>query len=464
MFLSLFRALLSRMVCRPFALVLILAGFAHGQAGPVLAPQPTLGWNSWDSYGLRITEQQFRDNAKVLATRLKPFGYNTAVIDEGWFLRNPEARPHPEQLQFEIDGNGRYLPVPARFPGSMEGGKNLGFKQLSAWLHAQGLQFGIHIVRGIPRESVKQNLPIEGSSLTITDAADQSDACPWDPTNWGVKDNAAGQAWYDSLLRQYAAWGVDFLKVDCIADHPYRVSEIRQIHLAIQHSGRPIILSLSPGPTQLVHAQEVGSLAQMWRISDDIWDIWDGDKGWPRAIKRQFEPAAEWVKYAHPGNWPDADMLPVGELRPYPDVASARHTRLTPDEQHTQISLWAFARSPLIVGANLTLLDRETEQLLTNRDILAIDQNALASRQLLHQDNLVIWSADLPGGRSAVGMFNLGESAMPVSKSFADLKLPAGNYTVRNAWEGGTPAERKSVDASVPAHGVVVLILERRTR
>ena len=272
---------------------------------------------------------------------------------------NPEDRPKPELLKYAVDENGRFIPVTARFPSALQNGKNTGFQELANSVHAKGLKFGVHIVRGIPRESVLRNLPIEGSAFKAQDAADQSDPCPWDPTSWGIKDTAAGQAWYDSLLRQYASWGVDFLKVDCIADHPYKASEIRQINLAIQRSGRDMVLSLSPGPTAVEHHAEIAELAQMWRISNDIWDIWVGNSDFPIGIKNQFENAARWAQYTKPGNWPDADMLPVGELRPYPDVGPApRHTRLTPAEQQTQLSLWAMARSPLIIGANLTLLDR----------------------------------------------------------------------------------------------------------
>src|SRR5437762_150298 len=142
--------------------------------------------------------------------------------------------------------------------------------------------FGIHIVRGIPKQAVADNLPIGGSAFHAPDAADRAATCPWDDANWGVSDNAAGQAWYDDLIRQYASWGVDFLKVDCISDHPYRPTEIRQIALAIQHSGRDVVLSLSPGPTSVEHHAEVAELAQMWRVSNDIWDIWDsGTREYP---------------------------------------------------------------------------------------------------------------------------------------------------------------------------------------
>jgi hypothetical protein len=422
-----------------------------------------MGWNSWDSYGLTIDEAQFRANVRIQAAKLKPFGWNYSVIDEGWFLRNPQDRPRPDLLQYELDAYGRYVPVPARFPSALNPqGQNAGFAELARWVHAQGLQFGIHIVRGIPRESVRRNLPIDGSAFHAADAADQSDACPWDPTNWGIKDNAAGQAWYDALLRQYAAWGVDFLKVDCIADHPYKLSEIRQIHLAIEHSGRPMVLSLSPGPTALSHAAEVAALAQMWRISDDIWDLWKTDAPFPRTVDSQFAPTAAWAPYARPGNWPDADMLPLGELRPSPGGGPGpRHTRLTPDEQRTMLTLWAMARSPLILGANLTMLDAPTLRLLTNRDLIRIDQTSTASRQVLDEGGLVVWTSDLPGGKFALAAFNRGDAPLHVSRELSALRLAPGAWQTRDVWQSADASTTSALARTIPPHGCVLLLLRR---
>ena len=213
-----------------------------------------MGWNSWDAYGLTITEAQFRDNVKVMKAKLLPFGWRYAVIDEGWFFENPEVRKDESMLIYAIDRYGRYVPTPLRFhsagPQTRPEGcatdakmrlpatvQETSFAALGERVHAQGLLIGRHIVRGVPRAAVERGLPTEGSGCHVQDAADTSDACPWDPTNWGVKDNAAGQAWYDSLLRQYASWGVDLLKVDCISDHPYRAAEIRMIRRAIDKSG-----------------------------------------------------------------------------------------------------------------------------------------------------------------------------------------------------------------------------------
>jgi alpha-galactosidase len=254
------------------------------------------------------------------------------------------------------------------------------------------------------------------------------------------------------------------VKVDCIADHPYKPAEIRQLALAIQRSGRDIVLSLSPGPTSVDHHAEVAELAQMWRISDDVWDLWDrGQQDWPIGVKNQFDNAARWAQYTRPGNWPDADMLPVGELSPFPDVGpNARHTRLTPDEQHTQLSLWSMARSPLIVGANLTLLDDATLRLLTNPDILSIDQTAVASRQVLHDGDLVIWSADLPGNRYAVAAFNLGDKPMKVDRAFESLGVAAGQYNAKNAWTGEKLGDTSRISAMLDPHASIVLVLNKR--
>jgi hypothetical protein len=478
-------------------LILALAGQPASTQSPSPSSQtapaakvaltPPMGWNSWDSYGLTITEEQFRANVKVEANELKSFGWNYAVIDEGWFFFNPEDRPKPDTLVYALDANGRYVPVPERFPssgkptlvqmGSSEPHpaykllittESTSFKPLAEWVHAQGLKFGIHIVRGIPRASVERNLPIADSSFHTADAADTTDACPWDPTNWGVRNNAAGQAWYDSLLSQYADWGVDLIKVDCIASHPYKIDEIRMIRRAIDKTGRPMVLSLSPGPTSLENAAEVAAVAQMWRISDDVWDVWSNDNGkaFPQSITGQFAKTAAWAQYVKPGNWPDADMLPIGELRPVPGDGQPRTTRLTPTEQRTMLTLWAMARSPLILGANLTLLDDATLKLLTNPDLIRIDQTATRSGQVIHDGDIIAWTADLPpdspDGSIALALFNTGESQVVLDSSFEAYNLEAATYRVKDVWTGKTVNKVKSVQSlTLEPHASVLWLLKK---
>jgi alpha-galactosidase len=459
------------------------------------APTPPMGWNSWDAYGLRITEAQFRDNVAVLRNRLLPFGWRYAVIDEGWFFENPEDRPKPDTLHYALDAHGRYVPVPARFPSARSDVhavtetraaqaklaatiEETSFKPLADWVHAQGLLFGIHIVHGIPRASVERNMPIADSGFHAQDAADTNDACPWDPTNWGVKDNAAGQAWYDALIKQYAAWGVDFLKVDCILEKTYKPTEIRQIRRAIDKTGRKMVLSLSEGPANPSHEPELASLSNMWRISDDFWDVWamaqKPGETVPQPLTGQFDRVATWSKFdLKPGQWPDADMLPFGELRPSPGWGEPRHTRLTPDEQRTVMTLWSMGQSPLILGANLTLLDPATLQLLTNRNLLAIDQHAVLRgrpMQGFETGDLRVWRAEVHPARLgsapevAVALFNLSDKPMAIDRSVSELGLlRAGESEARgvlDVWAGTEMPRLQRVRVTIPPHGCV--LLERR--
>lgn len=433
----------------PFALAIIglsLLTFRPAQSqqpsqDSPFAQRPPLGWNSWDAYGLTIDEAQFRDNVAVMNRQLKPFGYRYALIDEGWFLADPNDLNTSHPVHYEVDDHGRYVPVPARFPSAMQDGTNTGFRTLSHDVHALGLKFGVHIVRGIPRVAVASNTPIANSRFHALDAADKNDACPWDPTNWGVSDTPAGQAWYDALLQQYAAWGVDYLKVDCVSDHPYKLGEIRMIHRAIEKTGRPILLSLSPGPTSEGRASELQQYAQMWRISDDIWDYWRAPKG---AIYDQFVLAAGWVPFAKQGTWPDADMLPVGYLGPHPGDGEARPTRLTHDEQITMMTLWSLAKSPLIVGANLTQLDPWTLRLLTNADVLAVDQTAHDQMQASREHDMISWIAKGENGVVYLALFNVGDRERLLARPFTFYGIPPGPYTATELW---TATKQDSMDA-----------------
>src|SRR5512146_3287412 len=340
------------------AVILVLTttiASSQESASPNRANTPPMGWNSWNSFGQIINEKQVRDIAAEMLKDLKPFGWQYIVIDEGWYISNPRESD-ATRYRFAITAEGRFIPDPSRFPSSAN---NAGFKPLANYIHSLGLKFGIHILRGIPREAVSRNLPIADSNFHARDAADESDACPWNSYNFGVRDNEAGQAYYDSILSLYASWTVDFIKVDCIADHPYKPAEIRMISEAIRKTGRPIVLSLSPGPTALEHANEVARYAEMWRTCNDFWDHWGTWKGheWSQGLLAQFQTAAEWAPHIATGHWPDSDMLPLGRLSPSPGAGEPRDTLLTRDEQRTMMTLWSIARSPLMMGGNLLQLD-----------------------------------------------------------------------------------------------------------
>jgi hypothetical protein len=441
------------------AAVLAAASLSHAQ-NP--APTPPMGWNSWDAYGLTIDETDYRANTAVLAG-LKQYGWQYAVIDEGWYMANPFGRTMDEK-KYLWDGNGLLIPATNRFPSAADGA---GFKPLADWVHAQGLKFGIHIVRGIPRQVVKDNLPIAGSSFHAADAADTTSPCPWDEGNWGVKDNAAGQAYYDSMLKLYAGWGLDFIKVDCISDHPYRLTEIRQIAEAITKTGRPIVLSLSPGPTAVEHAAEVGKYAQLWRISDDHWDVWaashkPGQSEFGFGIKDAFDRLAKWAPYTKTGNWPDEDMLPWGALTPHPGWGAPRQSRETRDEQQTEFTLWAIARSPLILGANLTKLDDFTRSLIANKEVIEINQKATESHPVTNLpagfDQVRVWEASeeaFARPPEFFALFNLDDK--PVTLHFTWNQFGVrGNKAARNLWSGNKMKVSAPVEVTLPAHGSTI--------
>jgi hypothetical protein len=211
----------------------------------------------------------------------------------------------------------------------------------------------------------------------------------------------------------------------------------------------------------------------MWRISNDFWDVWstDGKSDFPQSLKGQFDRLAAWSNFdLKPGQWPDADMLPLGELRPSPGWGDPRHTRLTPDEQKTVMTLWAITQSPLILGANLTLLDDATLRLLTNDEVLRLDQHATARGRPLpgfRTGDLRVWRAEVkPSHRLdspvRVALFNLTDAPMQVDRARRELGLPDDNshMWVREIWSKGFVSRAGNrVKLTIPPHGCVLLEL-----
>ena len=348
------------------------------------AKRPPMGWNSWDSFGTTLTETQAKAQADYLAANLKPHGWEYLVVDIQWYEPGAEGHSYREGAPLTMDGFGRLLPAPNKFPGSVNGA---GFKPLADYVHSLGLKFGIHLMRGIPRNAVKANLPIHGTDLHAQDIANTASICPWNPDMFGVDMAKPGaQAYYDSVFALIASWGVDYVKVDDIS-RPYHQNEkeIEAIRTAIDRTGRPIVLSLSPGETALSGADHVAKHANLWRISDDFWDTWT-------SLQDQFARLNNWNSHRRPGAWPDADMLPLGVLE-----LGQRSTRFTRDEQFTVMSLWSIARSPLMHGGDMTKTDDFTLSLLTNDEVLAVNQNSTNNRQLFSHGEFVAWVADVPG-------------------------------------------------------------------
>src|SRR5450755_2641272 len=417
-----------------------------------LAVTPPMGWNSWDGYGTTVKEADVKANAQWMAEHLKPFGWQYVVVDMEWFVANPVAEGNSKTSLYSIDSFGRYTPAVNRFPSAAN---DAGFKPLADYIHSLGLKFGIHILRGIPKQAVEKNLPIAGSSLHATDAADTSDTCPWNFDNYGMDASKPGaQAYYDSIAKLYSSWDVDFIKVDCISSRPYKGDEIRMLSTALSKTGRPIALSLSPGAAPLEKLKEMRKFANAWRISDDVWDLWHSTVDYPQGLGDQFPRIAKWAGMAQPGGWPDADMLPIGYLGPAPGWGQARQTRLTHDEQRTLLTLWSIFRSPLMVGGNLPSNDAWTTSLLTNTEVIAVDQHSRQNRPVISTSDMVVWTAQSETGEDRfLAVFNLDDHEQQVHYAWKDLGLNEPKYKIRDLWEHQDRGSSESLTLSLPPHG-----------
>ena len=401
-------------------------------AGSALTPTPPLGWNSYDSYGGDVTEAEVKANADWMASHLRKYGWQYIVIDADWYFPHPKTDETQESWEIMMDGYGRLLPAANRFPSAAG---NQGLKPLADYVHSKGLKFGVHIMRGIPRVAVRKNLPIFGTSAHAQDIANRKNTCGWSTLMYGVDTSKpAGQAYYDSLVSLLAKWGLDFIKADDMSEgtnplgETYHAPEIEALNKAIGKCGRPIVLSLSPGPAPVARIDHLRTYANMWRISEDMWDNW-------REIKEHFKLCREWIPYIGPGHWPDADMLPFGRLciRDFPD--SERRSRLTRDEQTTLMTLWSIFRSPLMTGGDLPTLGSFTESLLTNQEALNVDQKSSGNRELFARGDQVAWTANVPGSRERyLAVFNLGDgSPATVEVQWKELGL-TGKCAVRDLW------------------------------
>lgn len=402
------------------------------------ADTPPMGWNSWDAFATTVTEAQVKAQADYMAKNLARYGWRYIVVDIQWYEPDATGFQYRAGASLEMDQWGRLQPAPNKFPSAV---KNAGFKPLADYIHAKRLKFGIHMMRGIPRQAVLQNTAIKGAATRAADIADTNSICAWNADMYGVDMTRPGaQEYYDSLYAMFATWGVDFVKVDDLS-RPYHQPEIEAIRVAIDRSGRPMVLSTSPGETPLSAGEHVENHANIWRISDDFWDDWP-------ALLAQFKRLHDWTPYRGPGHFPDADMLPLGAIRLAAGYGGPAWTRFTHDEQLTMMSLWAIARSPLMMGGDMTRNDIFTLSLLTNGEVIAVNQKSSGNRQIFNRDGVVAWAADVPRSRDKyLAVFNTrdplpsdagssvaGKRASTVPVSLRELGL-TDRVRVRDLWQ-----------------------------
>ena len=415
------------------------------------AETPPMGWNSWDCFGPTVTEKEVKANADYMAKHLKQYGWEYVVVDIRWYVENTKAHGYNQtDPRYVMDEYGRLLPAVNRFPSAKEG---KGLKTLADYVHRKGLKFGIHIMRGIPVEAVKNNTPVLGSDAHAADIHSKQRQCRWLKDMYTIVPGRHGaQEYYDSIFKLYAAWGVDYVKVDNLSA-PYHSKEIEMIRRAIDKCGRPIVLSMSPGATPLQRAEHAKQHANLWRISGDFWDRWND-------IDRQFARCRNWAPHVGPGHWPDADMLPLGRIGIRAERGNDRMSRLTKDEQITLMTLWCIFRSPLMFGGDLPSNDDFTLSLITNSEVLAVNQNSTDNRELFNRQGHIAWTANVPNSRDKyVALFNTHDSASESEKTeqvrviFKDIGLET-QCAVRDLWAKKDLGVFSDVFAdAIPCHG-----------
>ncbi|MGF7142045.1 hypothetical protein HNQ56_000455 [Anaerotaenia torta] len=412
---------------------------------------PPMGWNSYDYYDTTVNEEQVKANADYMAAHMKEYGWEYIVVDIQWYAYDTGTQRNRHQYipfwKVEMDEYSRLLPCPDRFPSSANG---QGFKLLADYIHSLGLKFGIHIMRGIPRIAAHTQTKIYGTDRTANEIANPSNICFWNPDMYGLEaDREGAQEYYDSIFRLYAQWGVDFVKCDDICRHDMKSSEkeTEMLHKAIQNSGRPIVLSLSPGPALINKAWHYEKYANMWRITDDFWDSWP-------LLLNMFERCELWQNHVSEGCYPDCDMLPLAYIGK--GFGEERYTRFTKEEQITMMTLWCIFRSPLMIGAELPKLDQWTLELITNEKVLRLLTHSSGARQIMRDRQQAVWfSKDTEENAYYLAVFNLSDEEREISIAAEEVELEYfGGYTLEELWsKEKREASGQILNTMVSSHG-----------
>ncbi len=420
-----------------------------------VAQKPPLGWNSWDVFGADVTEEEVKATADYMAANLKDKGYEYVVIDIAWYA--PEAtavhekykEPYPDQ---RIDEYGRLIPAPNRFPSA----KNGSFKALADYLHDKGLKFGIHVMRGIPRQAVEQNTPIKGTEYHARDIVMYEKTCTFYDGLLSIDMSKPGaQEYYNSIVELYADWGVDFIKADDMTSYPPKLDEGKALRYAIEQVERPIVLSFSPGAVNSWDRSYLHHYADMYRISGDFWDEW-------KDLKEMFQRARIFKGHTGPGGWADCDMIPLGKINIRGERGDgARMSRFTPEEYQTLMSLWTIYRSPLMLGMDLTQMDDYTYSVITNEDALDINQNSINNKEhRFERDKYTIWTATSSDkSEYYVAMFNLTDKTMEMGIDLSEIGYKSAS-AVKDIWTGEkTVPQGTTISHQVLPHHVKYMIV-----
>lgn len=427
------------------------------------AKTPPLGWNSWDCFGAAVNEEQLIANADYMAKHLKQYGWEYVVCDIQWYEPKSRDNDYNNFTELEMDEYGRLIPAENRFPSS-KGGK--GFKPIADYVHSLGLKFGIHIMRGVPRQAAAKNCKIYGSDKTCRQIAHHFSVCSWNTDMYGLYNCQGAQDYYNSIINMYAEWGIDFIKCDdiCVTefrkwDNPYTADyEIEMLRKAIDNCGREIVLSLSPGPAPREKADHLCKNANMWRLTGDFWDRWE-------PLYNMFDKCAQWQGVSAKGNYPDCDMLPIGRLSKNGTCHGPqnRMSQFTKAEQYTLMSLWGIFKSPLMIGGNLPDNDDFTLSLLTNSEYMEMHAKSYGARQIAREEKngkgKIVWAANGKGCKY-IALFNTGDKEKVLKVDLSTVLMPDTNYKVLDIWQKEQLGSFKNtISLSVAPHGARLLKL-----
>jgi alpha-galactosidase len=394
--------------------------------GQTIALTPPMGWNSWNCWGSRVTAEKVLQSARgMVGSGLIDHGWSCMNIDDAW--QGMRGGPFNG-----IQGNEKFPDV----------------KGLCDEIHRMGLKVGIY------------STPWVTSYAGYAGGSAENPEGTWEKPTGPKQVNRKTLPWAigkyhfaDSDAKQWAAWGIDYLKFDW---NPNELPETVEMYDALRKSGRDVVFSLS-NSTPFTNAPALSKYANCWRTTGDITDTW-------RSMSQKGFSEDKWVKLAGPGHWNDPDMLVVGRV----GWGSPHPTRLTPDEQYTHISIWCLLSAPLLLGCDLSQLDEFTLSLLTNDEVLALDQDSLGKQATRvapaadeTQDPTRVFAKDLEDGSKAVGLFNVGNESTTVIARWSDLKL-SGKQIVRDLWRQKDLGQFDGkFEATVPAHGVVLVKFQK---
>ncbi len=433
-------------------------------------PVPPCGWNSYDSYGVYINEEQAIANLELFVQKLAPYGYEYFVLDACWyadgdFMDNYRAEQNGETRFMHVDEWGRFIGSPKMFPH--------GLRALSDRCHELGVKFGVHIMRGMPTVAYERNTPVKGHPTAhAKDIVDLQNLCAWCKYTMGINMDAPGaQEYYDSVVEYLAnELQVDFIKLDDVVDYP---REIEAFAKAVEKVERPIVLSLSPGQeTYIGNWDVISRWGNMCRITGDVWDL-------DSYNSMKFDRWALLENVGGPDCWLDLDMIPIGGIQVhipentdpkfYPVLGCRRRSNMSLEGKRVMMTQFALAASPLFYGGDLSLSNEEDFSLVTDPYILACNRNGVVGKRIFHCRHIDIRRAvnKEDPKKGWLGIFNREEASNadrvivlhPEEMGFTDGKFPEKMYDVWNRkWI--RPDEKNVLTMALRAHGVIFIQYE----